>query len=671
MAENTIEIEVELVGQKETLKGLDQVKEGAKGIGETFKGAASLVGKSNQQMGEGLNSLSDAVGSSTTAISEMGSAIKMVGQGGASFTALLGPIGLVVGALAAGVEAFRQFSGAAKEAENRQEAFAAASSDLTSKLETLAEKGFVPATNELLAFSRANLSAQVQKELLSKQTEKITKSLQAERDAQDALTKAQQRAAGIRAAIAREARSTGRSRDDLRALKLQGDLQAALQDISQAQANLAKASAKAQRSFSGLATETERVNKQLAAVGETYKGFEKQTKEALETKAKELIAQRKSAEELKAEASGLKETTQLVMKRDAERRATANTLKLEGMTREQLASFVKAQEKAIRALNVEALKDKRLAKQIAKINADAAKARGDATDKIKAQEAALRQLAIEQQRQLVLESQLRQLQIKLTKEGDDEPLALARERYDVGFQLAKDDALKRQIVQAQYDLDVQQIEDRRTERNFQRLQAEEKAIADSLQRQMDQRKAANDKMLADQKKQIDELGEAFQSYGQGLAQAAASNLLFGDSFKAAAGEVLRGLAIESAVRALMESAKGVAALFVNPALAGGYFKSAALFGAAAGAARVGAGALGVGGAGGASGGATASPSGAPQTAPTPQREQAESREMVFNLNFGGAVIYDTKEAAKRAMLGDLVRTYNQPNRGMPRFSSAR
>ena len=76
-------------------------------------------------------------------------------------------------------------------------------------------------------------------------------------------------------------------------------------------------------------------------------------------------------------------------------------------------------------------------------------------------------------------------------------------------------------------------------------------------------------------------------------------------------------------------------------------------------------------AGGASGGATASPSGAPQTAPAPQREQAESREMVFNLNFGGAVIYDTKEAAKRAMLGDLVRTYNQPNRGMPRFSSAR
>lgn len=655
MAENTIEIEVELVGQKETLKGLDQVKEGAKGIGETFKGAASLVGKSNQQMGEGLSSLSDAVGSSTDAIGAMSSAIQKVGQGGASFTALLGPIGLVAGALAAGVEAFRQFSGAAKEAENRQEAFSAAAGDLTSKLEALAEKGFVPATQELMAFSRANLSAQVQKELLTKQIEKISKALQAERDAQDQLTKAQQWHAKANARAVIDAR----------------EMEAANTNLRTAQDAVKATTASVSKAFMGLATETERVNKQLEAVGETYKGFEKQTKEALETKAKELIAQRKTAEELKAEASGLKETTQLSMKRDAERRATADTLKLEGMTREQLASFVKAQEAAIKALNVEALKDAKLAQQIAKLNADAAKARGDATDKIKAQEAALRQLAIEQQRQLVLESQLRQLQIKLTKEGDDEQLALAQERYETSLKLAKDDALQRQIVEAQYQLDVQQIEDRRTERNFERLQAEEKAVADSLQRQMDQRRAANDKMLADQKQQIDELGSAFQSYGQGLAQAAASNLLFGDSFKAAAGEVLRGLAIESAVRALMESAKGVAALFVNPALAGGYFKSAALFGAAAGAARVGAGALGVGGAGGASGGATASPSGAPQTAPTPQREQAESREMVFNLNFGGAVIYDTKEAAKRAMLGDLVRTYNQPNRGMPRFSSAR
>ena len=655
MAENTIEIEVELVGQKETLKGLDQVKEGAKGIGETFKGAASLVGKSNQQMGEGLNSLSDAVGSSTDAIGAMSSAIQKVGQGGASFTALLGPIGLVAGALAAGVEAFRQFSGAAKEAENRQEAFSAAAGDLTSKLEALAEKGFVPATQELMAFSRANLSAQIQKELLTKQIEKISKALQAERDAQDQLTRAQQWHAKANARAVIDARETTAASTQLRH---------AQEAVKQTTASVSKA-------FKGLATETERVNKQLEAVGETYKGFEKQTKEALETKAKELIAQRKSAEELKAEASGLKETTQLSMKRDAERRATADTLKLEGMTREQLASFVKAQEAAIKALNVEALKDAKLAQQIAKLNADAAKARGGATDSIKAQEAALRQLAIEQQRQLVLESQLRQLQIKLTREGDEEQLALAKERYDTSLQLAKDNALQRQIVEAQYQLDVQQIEDRAIDREYARLEKIDQAAEAQRQKERAENQAARDAQLNADKDMLAQASTYIDMYGQGLAQAGVQALMFGSSFKEAAGEVLKGLAVESGVRALMETAKGFAALLINPALAGGHFKSAAVFGAAAAAARVGAGALGVGGAGGASGGATASPSGAPQTAPAPQREQAESREMVFNLNFGGAVIYDTKEAAKRAMLGDLVRTYNQPNRGMPRFSSAR
>jgi len=647
MAENTIEIEVELVGQKETLKGLDQVKEGAKGIGETFKGAASLVGKSNQQMGEGLNSLSDAVGSSTDAIGAMSSAIQKVGQGGASFTALLGPIGLVAGALAAGVEAFRQFSGAAKEAENRQEAFSAAAGDLTSKLEALAEKGFVPATQELMAFSRANLSAQIQKELLTKQIEKISKALQAERDAQDQLTKAQQSAAKINARAVKDAREVAGANAALR----------------QAQQAVSATTASVNKAFKGLATETERVNKQLEAVGETYKGFEKQTKEALETKAKELIAQRKSAEELKAEASGLKTATQLIMKRNAERRATADMNKLEGMTREQLASFVKAQEAAIKALNVEALKDEKLAKQIAKINADAAKARGDATDKVKAQEAALRQLAIEQQRQLVLESQLRQLQIKLTKEGDEEQLALAKERYDVGLQLAKDDALKRQIVEAQYQLETTAIMDAAEEKEMARLDRLDKERDERRKKRMADEQKDRDKALREQQELIETLSNSIEKYGEGLAQAGVASLLFGEGFKKAAGEVLKGLAIESGVRALMETAKGFAMLFINPADSAAAFKSAGLYAAAAGAARAGAGALGVGGGGG--GGTTASPSGAPQVASTPERESAQSEAMVFNINFGGAVIYDTRRAAEVALADRITRLQNAGRRGAP------
>lgn len=120
----------------------------------------------------------------------------------------------------------------------------------------------------------------------------------------------------------------------------------------------------------------------------------------------------------------------------------------------------------------------------------------------------------------------------------------------------------------------------------------------------------------------------------------------------------------------MMTADGLAKLFINPADAAASFKSAGLYAAAAGVARAGAGALGVGGGGG-GGGTTASPSGAPQVASAPQREQAETSSTVVNINFGGAVIYDTQEAARRAMVNDIVQTYNRNPRGMARFNQQR
>ena len=81
-----------------------------------------------------------------------------------------------------------------------------------------------------------------------------------------------------------------------------------------------------------------------------------------------------------------------------------------------------------------------------------------------------------------------------------------------------------------------------------------------------------------------------------------------------------------------------------------------------------AGAMG-GGSGGGGGGA--SPSGAPQIAPTPERETAQETSTVFNINFGGAVIYDTKQAAERAMVDRIVGVMNQRNRGSRRLNLGR
>jgi len=648
MADNTIEIEV-------VLKGLDLVKDGAEGIGETFKGVGDIVGKTNKQMGENINSLSNAISEGAAAFNGLKEAALSIGQGSFGITTLLGPLALLVTAVGAAYEAYRQASGEAKLFEDRQRALAQAASDLTQKLESLAERGLVPAKEALNLYVEANLRAQLAKELLENRTERQSKVLYDETEARKAATKATQ-------AYFKTLKNVNATYQE-RVL--------AETAMKEAMASLQIANQRTKKVFDDLAKSIEATYTEVQEAERQYKSLEAQTEESLRTKAKELTARRAGVETLKAEVEAQSEAELLTRRHNVERSKQAQLDSIEKMNRAQLNALINAHTVALSKLNEEALKDTKLAQQIAKLNTDVAKARGGATDSIKAQEAALRQLAIEQQRQLVLESQLRQLQIKLTKEGDEEQLALAKERYNTSLQLAKDNALQRQIVEAQYQLDVQQIEDRAIDREYARLQkldqeAEAKRQKDRAQKQKDR----DDQLNAD-KDMLAQASTYIDMYGQGLAQAGVQALMFGSSFKEAAGEVLKGLAVESGVRALMETAKGFAALLINPALAGGHFKSAALFGAAAGAARVGAGALGVGGAGGASGGATASPSGAPQTAPAPQREQAESREMVFNLNFGGAVIYDTKEAAKRAMLGDLVRTYNQPNRGMPRFSSAR
>jgi hypothetical protein len=648
MADNTIEIEV-------ALKGLDLVKEGAEGIGETFKGVGDIVGKTNQQMGENINSLSNAISEGAAAFNGLKEAALSIGQGSFGITTLLGPLALLVTAVGAAYEAYRQASGEAKLFEDRQRALAQAASDLTQKLESLAERGLVPAKEALNLYVEANLRAQLAKELLENRTERQSKVLYDETEARKAATKATQ-------AYFKTLKNVNATYQE-RVL--------AETAMKEAMASLQIANQRTKKVFDDLAKSIEATYTEVQEAERQYKSLEAQTEESLRTKAKELTARRAGVETLKAEVEAQSEAELLTRRHNIERSKQVQLDSIEKMNRAQLNALINAHTVALSKLNEEALKATKLTQQIAKLNTDAAKARGGATDKVKAQEAALRQLAIEQQRQMMLESQLRQLQIKLTKEGDDELLALAKERYNTGLQLAKDNALQRQIVEAQYQLDVQQIEDRAIDREYARLQKLDQEAEAKRQKDRAQKQKDRDAQLNADKEMLAQASEYIDMYGQGLAQAGVQALMFGGSFKEAAGEVLKGLAVESGVRALMETAKGFAALLINPALAGGHFKSAALFGAAAGAARVGAGALGVGGAGGASGGATASPSGAPQTAPAPQREQAESREMVFNLNFGGAVIYDTKEAAKRAMLGDLVRTYNQPNRGMPRFSSAR
>jgi hypothetical protein len=86
--------------------------------------------------------------------------------------------------------------------------------------------------------------------------------------------------------------------------------------------------------------------------------------------------------------------------------------------------------------------------------------------------------------------------------------------------------------------------------------------------------------------QIQQVGEFVNQYGSGLAEAAYASLLFGESFNKSVGNVLISLGQQAAVESLMETAKGTAALIVNPAAAANHFLAAGLFAGAAASAGV-------------------------------------------------------------------------------------
>ena len=169
-------------------------------------------------------------------------------------------------------------------------------------------------------------------------------------------------------------------------------------------------------------------------------------------------------------------------------------------------------------------------------------------------------------------------------------------------------------------------------------------------------------------RQLEKVGEFTNQYGAGLAEAAYSSLLFGESFSESVGEILVALGRQASVQSLMEVAKGTAALFLNPAASGNHFAAAGLFAGAAAAAGVAGKSLGGGGSASTGGAIATSPTGTIQTAPSPQREEAETSSMVFNINFGGAVIYDTQRAAEQAMADRITTLQNTRRRGAPRRS---
>ena len=154
MATNKVEIELELSGADEAIEGLE-------GIGETSKAMAERFEKDNSHLGEGLGDLTGNITDAVDSVKGLGAAFT---NQGASMMSLIPAFGAVVAAGFALYETYLNISGAAQEAEQAEENMAAATADLSSKLEALAEKGVVPTSEALAQFTEATLLAQFAKD---------------------------------------------------------------------------------------------------------------------------------------------------------------------------------------------------------------------------------------------------------------------------------------------------------------------------------------------------------------------------------------------------------------------------------------------------------------------------------------------------------------------------
>ena len=695
----TIEIDVEL-------QGTQNIETQFKNIGDAGKNLASTMGNTNEKLGEGIDSIGESVFGLRDSFGELSTAMTSFGQGGAmSFLGLLGPIAGVATALFAAYETFRLISGAALEAEQNEAAMAAAASDLQSKLEALAEKGVIPSQREMEKFTMATIEAQFAKEKLQGRHEKLTKVVKKSYEANQFLREATENLIetekeGLGVSFLLEAAADQYNR----ALKEQKEAKEALRESVREYLN-----------------EQRFLSTSLKEAAKQEKGLEEQSVDSLKAKNKELIAKQKSLKLMDAETK-MKESEFKLKKIEIEQAAQLALLKVEQNeeNQEALAQQKKALEESIKTFKQEDLIRKKSAEDQKKIRKDLAEKRSAEFKKAKAerdrarlQEEAATKIRLQKEKIEISEiAKIRQLQIQGQEDSVQKQIELITHQYQTSLKLAKDNQRQQEIAVLTYynqlnaitqkeeakktRIEQQEAEKRKSFKDRQRA-FELEMIDNDYVRQIEKTKDLYSEELsmakgnqveteraymrfAGRMDQINsqvwsnmaiKFGDFYDQMRDGIASAAYNAIFFGESFKDATAQILRGLGEQAAVEALMQTAKGVAAL-TNPltaAMAPGHFKSAGIFAGAAAVAGASSAAMGAGGGGGGVGAGGVSPSGSPQSVgQAPQREEATTSTQVFNINFSGAVVYDTKRAAEEALADRITKVMSRNRRGARRMS---
>jgi len=713
MAENKVIIDVEVQGVQQAQKDLNRVEasaedigESVKGVGESFKGVGAIVSAQGGVMGEAFNALGDSVGGIVDGITSMTSVMQAGGQSGAmAFMSMLGPISAIAGGLALAIEAFNQFNGSAKEAEQIEAAVSAAAGDLTSKMEELADKGIKATNQELRDLISLNTEARLKLEILNEKNANLTKVYTEQIKAQRNLTEEQRRY---------DAQVNERVKTDQHLIAAQIRLAEANKQVDKAQSDLTK----------GYETALPAIQK----AQEYQRNLAMTEQEAIDALKAQLDIQ-KEYNDLLLSTSTLSAYDKSILQKERDLAVEKRLADQHGKTSKEIQALTKVIEDENKArqasdlLQLKEIKNQQEIEQIKKAESDRLKAEQKArSDAFKARQT---QLITEQ-------SQINALNIQLQKNGFDEQIALAENAYKTAQQLNKNNKNQLIIAEKQYQLTLQGIADQQQAQEQARvseqarldqeklnnkiayIQKESTLLIDSVNKQREMldkiaildiqanedqytqqldllaknqeielravennelAKVEIQKRYALERTKVEDLATSqMKDFAQAQTQAFASSvagvIMGSQSMGEAIKATLAGLAQEAIARSLFETASGFAALAIGGPIAGAsasqHFQAAAMFagvGAVAGVAS-----KAVGGGGGGSSGAV-SPTGQAQTMQTQRPEASKSEPMVFNINFGGAVIYDTKAAAERAFADRIVRQINNSNRGSVRLNA--
>ncbi len=631
-----VEIQVELEGGGKVQGALNKIGRGAEVAGGKAAQVGEALSASSNVMTASLGNVVSTVGTLTEGIGGLSTASKTAG---ASFVSMLGPIAAIGTAIFAVVQAVRQYVNNSQDLETRMEALKAAASEFTSVMERLADENITLTKAERQRLMQLTRVSKAQTEYIQKIREGEGVEGQRLQRVQKAFAQAQAEVDMIRKRTHTEAYFLQQS------VAARARLRVATMNLNEAEEALDGMTQKAMQSRR---EQTQLVEKLIETRGRA--ALQKQQEAATKAVEDQLAANKQmlsivdrfQKEALSIEASTTSQRIALIRRELAERKQAI------GESIADNDELFKALNAADRAYN---------AKRRALYKADRAQ-----REAVRAQEAAAEQAAAD--RAFADEQKRRQALIMLQTEGAERERQLIKLRFESATRGANETQLATAKINQQRELmalEQKQEADRRAA-EMQRIDALQRSI--ELTRQEAQ--ALQELSSVDMSK----ITLAVENFGQGLVFASLAALQSGESVSAAVGEALKAIALQAGVEAIMQTAKGTAALFTpgGQEAAYGHFKAAAFFGAAAVAAGSAGSALSASGGGGGGG---ASPTGAAQSIRDRDFDRDEERGGVtINVNMGQAVIYDTKAAAERAFADRVVQAINTPRRGAVRFRGA-